>query len=90
MHGIIIRLQKIMEKRYNAKSGKLELKLQPEGLPAIWIPLLCNRCEEYKECLQFKELTIQEWENTSTLLNQTLDITLIPPSQKKQIVFIWK
>ncbi len=39
----------LMEKRINPLTNKEEIKLQPDGLPAIWTSAndYCERCEVY-------------------------------------------
>lgn len=64
-----------MEKRINPQTGKLEVKLQPEGLPVLWVEILCSRCEEYKECLGLKELSEEEWEEVNHLLKEAEDLS---------------
>jgi hypothetical protein len=50
-----------METRINSWGNK-EVKLQPNGLPAIWVEMYCDRCREYQECLGFKAISKREWE----------------------------
>lgn len=52
---------KVDEERTNPDTNKLEIKLEPDGLPPIWVSVLCNRCEKFQECLGFKNLTEEEW-----------------------------
>ncbi len=55
-------------KRINSITGKLEREINPEGLPAIWVTALCPRCEKFKECLGFKTLTEEEWNNVESFV----------------------
>ena len=59
-----------MEIRIDPKTNKTEIKLDPEGLPAIWIAAshYCDRCAPYRECLGLNKLTDQEWSNTNDFL----------------------
>jgi hypothetical protein len=37
-------------------------KIQPEGLPAIWVYIgLCERCKPYKECLGLLDIGGKAW-----------------------------
>ena len=67
-----------MELRTNLITNKEEIKLQPEGLPVLWVEILCSRCEEYKECLGLKELTDKEWEEVNQLLKEAGDLSCLP------------
>lgn len=58
---------RIMETRVNA-SGNKEVKIQPQGLPAIWVEMYCDRCREYQECLGLRALGKIEWEFANKLI----------------------
>ena len=61
-----------MERRINPKTGRTEIKLQPPGLPAIWVDEgYCERCEPYGECLGLMELSNEEWETAQQLIIET-------------------
>ncbi len=57
-----------MEIRINSKTSKPEVKLEPEGLPPIWVPVFCDRCEKFNECLSFNNLSIKEWESLNRFI----------------------
>ncbi|MDP3557115.1 MAG: hypothetical protein Q8T03_07050 [Bacteroidota bacterium] len=48
--------------RVDPKTAKVLYKVQPEGLPALWIEDgLCDRCKEYGKCLEVKDLSEEDW-----------------------------
>ncbi|MDP3556113.1 MAG: hypothetical protein Q8T03_01995 [Bacteroidota bacterium] len=58
------------ESKIDTKTGKTLYKVQPEGLPAIWIAdEQCERCESYGKCLGLQNLSEDEWSELSILLN---------------------
>lgn len=58
------------EERIHPESGKRQLKIQPEGLPAIWVEAgLCERCRPYNECLNFNDISDKVWEEINNLLS---------------------
>jgi hypothetical protein len=60
-----------MEIRINPITNKTEIKVQPEGRPAIWIEIgYCERCEPYGECMGLMELTDREWEAAKALIKE--------------------
>ena len=60
-----------MERRLNPNTNRIEVKVQPDGLPAIWITEgYCERCEPYGECLGLLELTDAEWEVAQSLIKE--------------------
>ena len=67
--GIFVYLR--METRVNLKTDKLEVKFQPEGLPAIWVSILCDRCEPFKECLGFKDIPEPEWHYLNIIISNS-------------------
>jgi hypothetical protein len=70
-----------METRINA-FGEKEVKLQPKGLPAIWVKLYCERCRRFQECLGFNDLSEEEWQKMDSVIS---DINLPPASTKEAI-----
>lgn len=65
-----------MEKRINPITNKEEIKLQPEGLPAIWVSSdkYCERCAPYKQCLGFNGLSQKEWDGINEIMSETSSI----------------
>lgn len=59
-----------MEKRTNPRTGKVEIKLQPEGLPEIWVErgYICERCKPFGECLGLDELSDEEWQGAQEFI----------------------
>jgi len=70
-----------METRINA-FGENEVKIQPDGLPAIWIKL-CKRCGQFQECLGFNNLSEAEWQEINNLISSVN----LPPVLIKEAVF---
>lgn len=70
-------------KRINPKTGKIEIKLQPKGLPVIWVELYCDRCEKFQECLGFKDLSDETWEELNQIISQT---NQIPEELRRRVV----
>jgi hypothetical protein len=59
------------EKRINPITGKKELKIDPYGLPAIWVEktvVFCDRCRSFNECLSFDEIENETWEELNKLI----------------------
>ena len=60
------------EERINPISGKRQIKIEPDVLPAIWVDSeagLCDRCKPYNECLNYNEISEFEWEGLNELLS---------------------
>jgi hypothetical protein len=58
------------ESKIDKKTGKTLYKVQPDGLPAIWIEDgHCQRCESYGRCLGFQGLTEEDWKDLQQILN---------------------
>ena len=58
-----------MERRINPTTKRIEIKLQPPGLPAIWTDEgYCERCEQFGECLGLAKLSESEWQATLDLV----------------------
>ena len=57
-----------METRIN-ELGRKEVKVQPDGLPAIWFGL-CQRCDPYNECLGFRQLSYLEWHQLNSIISK--------------------
>ena len=52
------------EERIHPESGKRQIKIQPEGLPEIWVEVevgLCERCRPFDECLSFNLIHDKVW-----------------------------
>jgi hypothetical protein len=65
-----------MEKRYNIEDGCFEIKIQPEGLPAIWLDedsKLCERCEPFGECLGLETAEDQIWDEEKKKVKASID-----------------
>ena len=59
------------ENRINAVTGRRELKIEPDGLPAIWVDFengFCARCRPFNECLSFDEIDKESWEKLNVLI----------------------
>jgi len=55
----------MFKKRINHETCKEEIKIQPEGLPAIWIEAkdsLCEKCKPYGKCMDYRNLSDKEWQ----------------------------
>ncbi len=60
-----------MERRIHPVTKRVQVKIEPEGLPAIWVDEgYCERCEPYGECLGLMELTEKEWEAAKALIKE--------------------
>lgn len=70
-----------METRVNTL-GEKEVKIQPEGLPAIWVKMYCDRCRRFQECLGFNDLNEDEWQEMDKVIS---DINL-PPATTREII----
>jgi hypothetical protein len=59
-------------RRINPATGKEQIKLQPEGLPEIWIDIesrFCERCAPFNQCLQLADLSNKEWEGLNDFIS---------------------
>jgi len=56
-----------METRLNV-FGQKEVKIQPKGLPVIWVEMYCKRCRPFQECLGYKELSDSEWREVNAII----------------------
>lgn len=72
-----------METRIDAL-GQSEVKIQPKGLPAIWVEMYCDRCREFQECLGFKALSQSEWEDVNNILSTVNSFPKLKSNLKKQ------
>ena len=61
-------IHQIMETRVNGFGAK-EVKIQPNGLPAIWVKMYCNRCRRFQECLGFNDLSETEWQEINNVVS---------------------
>lgn len=69
-----------MERRINPITKRVEVKLQPAGLPEIWVDEgFCERCEQFGECLGLAELTDVEWQSALNLIKQanSMDVAVL-------------
>lgn len=67
--------------RINARTGREEIWLQPEGLPGIWVHRgFCERCHPFNKCMGLAELTDAEWESMENLISETNDILSLEKS----------
>jgi hypothetical protein len=74
-----------METRIN-EFGQREAKIQPKGLPAIWVELFCDRCRKYQDCLGFKELSETEWEEVNAKISSPGSFALLKLEFKKNFL----
>jgi len=60
-----------MERRINPVTKRVQVKVEPDGLPAIWVDEgYCERCEPFGECLGLLELTDTEWQAAQNLIKE--------------------
>ena len=60
------------KERINPLSGKRQIKIEPDGLPAIWIDAeagFCNRCKPFNECLGLNDIDKNVWTELNNLLS---------------------
>jgi len=67
------------EESIHPDSGKRQIKIQPVGLPAIWVEAetgLCKRCQPYNECLNFNDISNKARDELNNLVsfNQILTV----------------
>jgi hypothetical protein len=63
------------ERRINPVTKKIEVKMQPEGLPAIWTTEgFCNHCTPFGECLGLAEVPARDLEQLDTFLQSKLSM----------------
>ena len=60
-------------------SNKTQIKVEPDGLPEIWIDSYdyCDRCNFFKECLGFIDLSDTEWKTLNDLISFTNDTSAL-------------
>ncbi len=65
----------------NPITNRKKIKLQPEGLPAIWVSSYkyCERCAQYKQCLGVKVLSQKEWDGINEIILKTSAIVNTHP-----------
>jgi len=71
------------EVRINPESGKRQIKIQPDGLPAIWVEAetgLCERCQPYNECLNFIDISNKAWDELNNLVSLSNKIPTVASS----------
>lgn len=73
------------ESKIDPKTGKTLYKVQPDGLPAIWVEDgHCERCEPFGKCLGFQTLSNEDWRDLQTILNvQDLSPSLLQEIRAK-------
>ncbi len=73
------------EFKVDPKTGKILYKVQPEGLPALWVEDgLCDRCEPYKKCLGLSTLEEEQWRELKAILRiEDLNDELIKAVKEK-------
>ena len=70
-----------METRVNTL-GEKEVKIQPEGLPAIWVKMYCDRCRRFQECLGFNDLNEDEWQE----MDKVISSINLPPASAIEVL----
>ena len=66
----------VMERRYNIDKGCWEIKIQPGGLPPIWLSedgKLCERCEPFGECLGLVTADDPSWDEEKKRVKASID-----------------
>ena len=69
--------------RIHPESGQRQIKIQPEGLPAIWVEAdagLCERCRPYDECLNFNGISDKVWDELNNLLSFSNKVPIVANS----------
>lgn len=57
------------ERRVNPETARVQVRIQPAGLPAIWVDEgFCERCKPFGGCLGLNELTDTDWQVALDLL----------------------
>ena len=63
-----------METRINPITNKLERKLQPPGLPPLWVSVgYCDKCQPFGECLGLSEFSDEDMVKIESEIKNALD-----------------